>query len=270
MALITTSVQTPSEDGYGQWKRRRISGRAVAPNLITLAALCSGLISIRMSIEGFFEAAILAILVAALLDAFDGRLARLLGSSSRFGAELDSLADLVSFGVAPAVLYYVWTPAELGWVSWFAGMTFVAAGGLRLARFNVALDGPPRPKWQTNFFVGMPIPAGAITVMLPIYLDFAGASQAAITSFASLLYCLLIAALMISRVPTFSGKGIRVPRHRSLLALAIAAGALLGLLLVTFTWTMLAAATATYLLSIPLGVLFFRKIEHQHELAQDT
>jgi CDP-diacylglycerol--serine O-phosphatidyltransferase len=116
----------------------------------------------------------------------------------------------------------------------------------------------------------MPIPAGAITVMLPIYLDFAGAPQSAITSFASLLYCLLIAALMISRVPTFSGKGVHVPRHRSLFALAIVAGALLGLLLATFTWTTLAAATATYLLSIPLGVLFFRKMEHQQELAQGT
>jgi CDP-diacylglycerol---serine O-phosphatidyltransferase len=270
MALITTSIQNSSEDGYGPWNRRRISGRAVAPNLITLAALCSGLISIRMSIEGFFETAILAILVAALLDAFDGRLARLLGSSSRFGAELDSLADLVSFGVAPAVLYYVWTPPELGWVSWIAGMAFVAAGGLRLARFNVALDEPPQSNWQSNFFVGMPIPAGSITFMLPIYLDFAGVSQSAVTSFSSLFYCLLIAALMISRIPTFSGKAIPVPRHRSFLALLIIAGSLFSLLIATFTWTALSAATALYLLSIPLGALYFHKMKHQQELRHDT
>ena len=243
---------------------RRIPLRVLVPNMVTLIALCSGLTAIRMSIEGRFEHAVIAILIAAVLDGVDGRLARLLRSTSRFGAELDSLADFVSFGVAPAILLYVWGFQEFKSLGWIVALVFAIAGGLRLARFNAALDQPARPLWQADFFTGMPAPAGAVTVLLPIYLDFLGVQRTGFVAGASLVYSLLIAFLMISRVPTFSGKrtGQRVPREMVLplfvfLVLFVA-------LLVSFTWATLTGGTLLYLLALPLGVAHYRRLERQH------
>ncbi|MDQ4059616.1 MAG: CDP-diacylglycerol--serine O-phosphatidyltransferase [Pseudomonadota bacterium] len=244
---------------------RRIPLRVLVPNMVTLIALCSGLTAIRMSIEGRFEHAVIAILIAAVLDGVDGRLARLLRSTSRFGAELDSLADFVSFGVAPAILLYVWGFQEFKSLGWIVALVFAIAGGLRLARFNAALDQPARPLWQADFFTGMPAPAGAVTVLLPIYLDFLGVQRTGFVAGASLVYSLLIAFLMISRVPTFSGKrtGQRVPREMVLplfvfLVLFVA-------LLVSFTWATLTGGTLLYLLALPLGVAHYRRLERQHD-----
>ena len=148
-------------------RRRRfrlIPVRTLLPNLITLLALCAGLTAIRLAVEGKLEWAVSAIVFAALLDGVDGRIARMLKGTSRFGAELDSLADFVNFGVAPALILYFWGLHELGNGGWIAAMVFAICTGLRLARFNVMIDDPNRPIWAGNFFTGVPAPAGAITV----------------------------------------------------------------------------------------------------------
>src|SRR5260370_15391614 len=147
---------------------RGIPVRTLLPNIITLLALCAGLTAIRLELEDRLEWALAAIVFAALLDGVDGRIARMLKGTSRFGAELDSLADFVNFGVAPGLILYFWTLHELKSAGWIAAMVFAICAALRLARFNLTIDAPNRPAWAGNFFVGMPAPAGAITVLLPI------------------------------------------------------------------------------------------------------
>src|ERR1700757_4713437 len=161
---------------------RLIPVRTLLPNLITLLALCAGLTAIRLAVEDKLEWAVAAIVFAALLDGIDGRVARMLKGTSRFGAELDSLADFVNFGVAPALILYFWALHELGNAGWIAAMVFAICAGLRLARFNVMIDDPNRPAWAANFFVGMPAPGGAITVLLPIYIEFLGLPKLAVTA----------------------------------------------------------------------------------------
>src|SRR5262245_43824378 len=176
-------VFTPFQPEPPLAKRRRfrqIPVRTLVPNLITLLALCAGLTSIRLAIEGKLEWAVAAIVFAAMLDGIDGRVARLLKGTSRFGAELDSLADFVNFGVAPALILYFWDLQELGHAGWIAAMVLAICAGLRLARFNVMMDDPNRPAWAGNFFVGMPAPAGAITALLPFYAHFLGVQLPAI------------------------------------------------------------------------------------------
>src|SRR5437773_1185551 len=163
---ICPMVFTPFEPDRPLPKRRRfrpIPVRTLVPNLITLLALCAGLTAIRLAFEQRFEWAVAAIVFAALLDGLDGRVARLLKGTSRFGAELDSLADFVNFGVAPALILYVWGLHQLGNLGWIAAMVFALSTGLRLARFNVMVDDPNKPAWAAKFFTGIPAPAGAIT-----------------------------------------------------------------------------------------------------------
>src|SRR5712691_6777060 len=202
---------SPFEPDRPEPKRRRfrpIPFRILAPNLITLLALCAGLTAIRLAPEGKLEWAVAAIVFAALLDGIDGRVARMLKGTSRFGAELDSLADFVNFGVAPALMLYFWGLHELGNAGWIAAMVFAISTGLRLARFNVMADDPNKPAWAANFFVGVPAPAGAITVLLPIYVFFLGMPRFVFVAPVIFLYTLAIAFLMVSRLPVFSGKRV--------------------------------------------------------------
>lgn len=243
--------------------------RKIVPNLITVLALCLGLTAVRLAIEGDFELAVAAVLVAAVLDAVDGRLARLLGATSRFGAEFDSLADFVNFGVVPGLILYFWTLHTLGPAGWVVALVFATAMALRLARFNVMLDDPARPDWMGDFFTGMPAPAGAMTVMLPLYLAFSGV--AALPAAAIAVYGLLLAALTISKVPVYSGKktGLRLPRRWLPAALIlIAAGAAL---LVSNPWQAISALTVAYLVSIPFGVLHYRRLDRlpRETIAED-
>src|SRR5947199_3568746 len=157
----------PFEPDRDEPKRRRfrpIPVRTLVPNVITLLALCAGLTAVRLAIEGKLEFALAAIVLAAVLDGIDGRIARLIRGTSRFGAELDSLADFVNFGVAPALILYFWGLHELKSAGWIAALTFAICAALRLARFNVMIEDPDRPAWAGNYFVGVPAPAGAITV----------------------------------------------------------------------------------------------------------
>src|SRR5829696_3984041 len=171
---------------------RRIPIRMLVPNLITLLALCAGLTAIRLAMEARLEFALAAIVFAAFLDGVDGRVARLIKGQSRFGAELDSLADFVNFGVAPALILYFSTLYELRNFGWIAALVFAICGGLRLARFNVMAEDPNRPAWAGNFFVGVPAPAGAIIVLLPIYVYFLGMPRLAFVAPVTLVYTLAI------------------------------------------------------------------------------
>src|SRR5216684_1888213 len=224
----------PFEPDRDEPKRRRfrpIPVRTLVPNLITLLALCAGLTAVRLAIEGKLEFALAAIVLAAVLDGIDGRIARLIKGTSRFGAELDSLADFVNFGVAPALILYFWDLHELRSAGWIAALVFAICAGLRLARFNVATDDPNRPAWASNFFVGMPAPAG------------------------------VIAFLMVSRLPVFSGKrlGTRVPREMVLPVFVVVV--LFVALLLSYPWTVLTLGTLVYLGCLPLGFWSYRRFE---------
>ncbi len=253
-----SNIFPPFDPGDDPPRRRRVRQlrqipvRQLFPNLVTLLALCVGLTSIRMSIELRFDAAIAAIAIAAFLDGIDGRVARLLKSTSRFGAELDSLTDFLNFGVAPAILLYVWALDELRAPGWIVAMIFALCGALRLARFNVAIDAPDRPEWQSDYFVGVPAPAGAMIVMLPIYIEFAGIPHGFLTAPVVLIYTLAIGLLMVSRVPTWSGKtvGRRIPREYVLPMFALAV--IYVALLFSFPFETMAVSSLIYLGCLPL------------------
>jgi CDP-diacylglycerol--serine O-phosphatidyltransferase len=234
--------------------------RTLLPNLITLLALCAGLTAIRLSMEGKLEWALAAIVFAGVLDGIDGRVARMLKGTSRFGAELDSLADFVNFGVAPALILYFWGLHELKSAGWIAALVFAICAALRLARFNVMIDDPNKPAWSGNFFTGIPAPAGALTVLLPIYLYFLGVSNNGnlITIWLTFFYTLVIGLLMVSRLPVFSGKrvGKRVPPEMVLPVFVVFV--LAFALLVSYPWEVLSVSTVIYLACLPLGWLSYR------------
>ncbi|MBM3529264.1 MAG: CDP-diacylglycerol--serine O-phosphatidyltransferase [Alphaproteobacteria bacterium] len=244
---------------------RAIPVRVLVPNLITLLALCAGLTAIRLAFEQKLEWALAAIVFAAFLDGIDGRVARLIKGQSKFGAELDSLADFVNFGCAPALILYLWGLHEYGHVGWIAAMVFAICGALRLARFNVMIDDPNRPAWTGNFFTGVPAPAGAIVVMLPIYVNLLGIPKVAAT--VTLLYTLAIAFLMVSRLPVFSGKrvGKRIPPEMVLPAFVLAV--LFFALLIAYPWWVLSIGTACYLACLPLGWFSYREYERKDAVA---
>jgi CDP-diacylglycerol--serine O-phosphatidyltransferase len=246
--------------------RRRFKAipvRTLLPNLITLLALCAGLTAIRLSVESRLDLALAAIVFAALLDGIDGRIARMLKGTSRFGAELDSLADFVNFGVAPALILYFWGLQELKSAGWIAALVFAICAALRLARFNVMIDDPNQPAWAGNFFTGIPAPAGAITVLLPIYLNFLGVSNGLVTIWITFLYTLTIGLLMVSRLPVFSGKrvGKRVPPDMVLLVFVVVV--LFFALLISYPWAVLTIGTLAYLGCLPLGWLSYRELQRK-------
>jgi CDP-diacylglycerol--serine O-phosphatidyltransferase len=252
--------------GFGDPRRRRfrrIPVRTLAPNLITLLALCAGLTAIRMAFENRYVLALAAIVFAAILDGIDGRLARFLKGTSRFGAELDSLSDFVNFGVAPALILYFWDLHELKSAGWIAAMGFAICAALRLARFNVMIDDPDRPAWRNNFFVGMPAPAGAITVLLPIYAVVLGVPRSGFLTWLTLIYTVAVASLMVSRLPVFSGKrvGTRVPPE--MVGPLIVVVVLSTALLMAYPWIVLTAGTLAYLVALPFGWLSYRNYERR-------
>jgi CDP-diacylglycerol--serine O-phosphatidyltransferase len=232
---------------------RPIPVRAVLPNLVTLLSLCAGLTSMRMSIEMRYDWAIAAVAIAAALDGIDGQVARFLKSASRFGAELDSLADFVNFGVAPGILLYVWTLDEAGSVGWIAALIFAICAALRLARFNVALEGPAKPEWQAGYFVGVPAPAGAMIVFLPVYLEFIGAPHGFLTAPVVLVYTLGVAMLMVSQLPTWSSKLIGRRIRRDLVLPLFVLVVLVVAFLLSFPWQTMTVLSLVYIASLPLS-----------------
>jgi CDP-diacylglycerol---serine O-phosphatidyltransferase len=260
-----TDLFPPFQPGDEPRRRRfkPVPLRVLLPNLVTLLSLCSGLTAMRLAVEGEdkLDKVVYAILIAAVLDGLDGRLARLLKGTSRFGAELDSLADFVSFGVAPAFILYTFALRDMSSFGWVVALFFAMACALRLARFNVMIDDPSRPEWQKNFFVGMPAPAGALAGLLPLYLHLLGLGRPPGFVLLEAAYVLFIALMMVSRIPTYAGKtlGARIPREWVVPMLMVLA--LLIFLLVVHTFVMLTVLTAIYLALIPLGVSRFRARE---------
>src|SRR3954451_16700129 len=258
-------MQMPTDPNHPEMRRRRfrpIPVRMLVPNVITLLAICAGLTAIRLSTEGRMELAVAAIVFAAMLDGIDGRVARMIKGQSKFGAGLDSLAGFVHFGVAPGLILYFWQLNELHNVGWIAAMVFAIRGGLRLARFNATMDDPNKPVFAGSFFSGVPAPAGAITVLLPIYLAFLGLPRppAVLTA----LYTLLIAFLMVSRLPVFSGKiRMRVPPEM-VLPVFVAVIFFIALL-ISYPWHILSAGSVLFLLSLPMGWKSYR--DHERHAA---
>jgi len=256
----------PFEPQSPELRRRRfrpIPVRMLVPNFITLLAICAGLTAIRLSTEGRMELAVAAIVFAAVLDGIDGRVARMIKGQSKFGAELDSLADFVNFGVAPGLILYFWQMHELNNGGWIAAMVFAISGGLRLARFNATMDDPDRPAYAANYFTGVPAPLGAITVLLPIYLAFLGLPKppAVVTA----AYTLLIGFLMVSRMPVFSGKTVRMRVPPEMVLPVFVSVVFFIALLIGYPWYVLSIGTVMYLLSLPMGWKSYR--DHQRKAA---
>lgn len=231
------------------------------PNILTVLALCAGLTSIRFGLQERWELAVLAIVIAGVLDGLDGRIARMLDGASKFGAELDSLADFVSFGVAPALLLYYWTMYAAGGLGWAISLLFAVCCALRLARFNTKLDNADLPAWTSRFFVGVPAPAGAGLSLLPMIATFQFGPGFFDLPVVSGVMLLAVALLMVSRVPTFSLKRVKVPQHHvvpTLLGVGLVAA-----FLVSMPWVTLMSLGMIYLASIPLSYYAYRELDRQ-------
>ncbi|QIG50293.1 CDP-diacylglycerol--serine O-phosphatidyltransferase [Nordella sp. HKS 07] len=227
--------------------------RFILPNLFTAAALCAGMTALVLAAEGLPELAVLSVILAALLDACDGRVARLTGTTSRFGAELDSLADVVSFGAAPAFILYSWGLGQFGMAGWLPSLALATCCALRLARFNVAAQDASAPAWMANYFTGVPAPGGALLALSPMLAEFAGFLGNAEASLLALFVTSAVAFLMISTWPTFSGKslGRKVSRLMLLPPVALAGLAVAGLLY--WPWATMLAIAVLYAATLPLS-----------------
>ncbi len=249
-------------------KPRKLSLHKMIPNMITLTAMASGLTAIKFAFGGKWQEAVLAVVAAALMDAFDGAAARLLKAQSKLGAELDSLSDFVSFGVAPALITYLWTTHLSGRFGWITALVFMMACALRLARFNVskAEEAPHDP--LAKYFTGVPAPLGAGLALLPMMVSFQIGGVAGILPAGQFLpvvtnpyviggWLIVVAALMVSHIPTFSSKQIRVPQKMTVPALAVFAILLSGL--INETWPTLTFLCVVYLLAMPLSVRHYAR-----------
>lgn len=237
---------------------RGLSLRAVLPNAITAAALCSGLTGIRFAIGENWRLAIVAVILAGLLDGIDGRIARLLKAQSRFGAELDSLADSLSFGVAPALIFYLWTLQDLPRLGWFAALAFAICCALRLARFNAQIDVDDQPHKSAGFLTGVPAPVGAGLAFLPFYLWMATGWEEFREPIVCAVWMVAMAFLMISNIATLSWTSIR-PRRSVRLELIAGVGILFAALLLEPWWTLVAICVG-YLVLMPYSLMRYSRV----------
>ena len=252
-------------------RRERLKGlpfNRMIPNILTLLALCAGLTAIRYGLEERWEHAGLALLVAAILDGLDGRIARVLKGASKFGAELDSLSDFICFGVAPALLLYMWTLSAAGRIGWVLALLFSVCCVLRLARFNTNLEDSDQPAWTSNFFAGVPAPAGGGLVMLPMFLSFQFGEGLFKQPAMVAVFIVVVSALMISRIPTFTFKKFRVA-PRWILPTMLLVG-LFAALLVSAPWLTMSATLIFYLTTIPFSLRSYRKLERADVDAPDA
>ena len=230
---------------------RDLSINRMIPNILTLLALAAGLTAIRFGLDGRWEHAVLAIIVAAVLDALDGRIARLLKGASKFGAELDSLSDFVCFGVSPVLVLYLWTMKDAGRLGWVLVMLFTICCGLRLARFNVMMEDHDAPAWQARFFTGIPAPAGGGLVLLPMVLSFQGSEGFFRQPWVVGIFMLVIAGMLVSTIPTYSFKKLKISRHWILPTMLITAA--IAVFLINAPWLTLSVVGLAYICSIPLS-----------------
>ena len=230
---------------------RDLSINRMIPNILTLLALAAGLTAIRFGLDGRWEHAVLAIIAAAVLDALDGRIARLLKGASKFGAELDSLSDFVCFGVSPVLVLYLWTMKDAGRLGWVLVMLFTICCGLRLARFNVMMEDHDAPAWQARFFTGIPAPAGGGLVLLPMVLSFQGSEGFFRQPWVVGIFMLVIAGMLVSTIPTYSFKKLKISRHWILPTMLITAA--IAIFLINAPWLTLSVVGLAYICSIPLS-----------------
>jgi CDP-diacylglycerol--serine O-phosphatidyltransferase len=244
----------------------RIPGLSInrlIPNILTLLALCAGLTSIRYGLLGMWKEGVVAIVLAGILDGLDGRVARLLQGTSKFGAELDSLSDFVCFGVAPAMLLYLWTMQSAGGLGWAVVLLYTVCAGLRLARFNSMLGQPDLPPYAYNFFTGVPAPAAAGVVLVPMVASFEFGRGFFDRPTLVSVFLLGVAFLMVSTIPTFSFKKVRIPTNWVLPILLIIGA--LAAFLVTEPWLTLVVVGIVYIGLIPVSIRAFRRLKAQAE-----
>ena len=251
-------------------RRREVRTRRIAslsinrmiPNVLTLLALCAGMTAIRLALSGKFESAVVAIIVAGVFDGLDGRIARLLKSTSTFGAQLDSLSDFISFGVAPALILYVWTMAQLASLGWVIVLLFAVCCGLRLARFNTQLD-VELPPYAYNFFTGVPAPAGAGLAIAPMFVTFEWGDGIFRSPALNAVWIVVVAALMISRVPTLSAKRFRI-KNELVVPILLVVGAFAAFL-TTAPWPTLTFIGIVYVATIPWTFNSYQKLKRAYE-----
>ena len=238
------------------------SARIILPNMLTLIGVCIGLTSIRFALDEKFELAIIAIIFAALIDGLDGRIARLIKGTSKVGKELDSLTDMISFGVAPAFIMYFWKLNTLGRFGWLLCLVYVICVALRLARFNI--NSSQQPSWKDNFFEGVPSPAGAILVLTPLIVSLSGLDLFQFDYMMIVpIFFIITSFLLISKFPSYSFKKIVIPR-RTTIFLLFGIVLFFGLLLI-YTFDVIAISVGIYLLLLPISFIHFQKIKKQHE-----
>lgn len=243
-------------------QRRRIRELHInhfLPNVVTVLALCTGLTAVRFGVQGRWELAVGAVIAAAVLDSLDGRLARRIGATTKFGAELDSLSDFLCFGAVPALLVYLWTLQAAGGIGWVLALLFAVCAALRLARFNTRLGISDLPPWAGNFFTGVPAPAGAGAALLPMIAYFQWGESFFRHPLVNAVVVVLVAALMISRIPTFSFKQLRVP-HRWVIPSLMLVG-LLAAFIATALWATLTGMIVVYLATIPFAIVKYRRLQ---------
>jgi|TARA_B100000900_G_scaffold179681_1_gene152287 CDP-diacylglycerol--serine O-phosphatidyltransferase len=238
------------------------SARVILPNMLTLIGVCIGLTSIRFALDGRFELAIIAIIFAALIDGLDGRIARLIKGTSKVGKELDSLTDMISFGVAPAFIMYFWNLNSLGRFGWLLCLVYVICVALRLARFNV--NSNQEASWKDNFFEGVPSPAGGILVLTPLIISLSGFDYFELNfDIIVPVFFIVTSFLLISKFPSYSFKKIVIPR-RTTIFLLFSVVLFFGLLLI-YTFNVIAISSVVYLLLLPISYFHFQKIKKKHE-----
>ena len=242
--------------------------RMILPNAITLIGVCIGLTSIKFALDGKFALAVVAILFAGLMDALDGRIARLIKGTSRMGKELDSLGDVISFGVAPAFIMYFWNLQYLDKLGWFVCLMYVVCVALRLARFNI--NSEEEQSWKDNFFEGVPAPAGGIVVLMPLVLSFSGLGEIFFKVDYDLvvpIFFIIVSILLISTIPTYSFKRIVIPRAMTkflLFGIVLFFGALL-----VYTFKIIAISTFLYLCLIPVSYFHYKKIKKEKNITTE-
>lgn len=242
-------------------ERRGIPLRAVVPNAVTALALCSGLTGVRFAIAEEWDKALAAIVIAAVLDGMDGRIARALKGQSRFGAELDSLSDVIAFGVSPAIIMHLWVLREWPRLGWVFALAYAVCMALRLARFNARIDMEDQPHKSAGFLTGVPAPAGAGLLLLPIYLWLASGREWAWLQDWRLVapWSALVAFLAISSLATYSWTSLRLRRHVRLEAIVVIA--IVGGALISAPWETLSVLALAYLASIPFSILSYQRVK---------
>ena len=241
--------------------------RVILPNMFTLVGVCIGLSSIKFAFDGNFQFSIIAIIVAAIIDGLDGRIARLIKGTSRVGKELDSLTDVISFGVAPAFIMYFWSLNQIGRIGWLICLIYVMCVALRLARFNVSSEADP--SWRDNFFEGIPSPAGGVLVLMPLVYSFSEIQIIKLNYdlFVPILF-IIVSILLISKIPTYSFKKIKVQRNFTIFLL-LGIVFYFGLILI-YTFNAIVLSALVYFLMIPISSVHYHKISKKYNLQDEN